>query len=93
MRFQVPVQHLVLVAFGCTVEELVQKGLNLVLGQVAGRVVEELLEVLVEEFEDEGQLFVGVEDVHQSHDIRVLQLLKESNLPDSRTRNPLVIRF
>ena len=67
--------------------------LDLVLGQLAGCTVEELLEVLVEELEDERQLFVGVEDVDQADDIRVLQLLQEGNLPDSGTRNSLVIRF
>ena len=51
-----------------------------------------LLQVEVEELEDEVQLVaVGVHDVEQPHDVRVVHLLQQRDLADRRRRHALVL--
>jgi hypothetical protein len=53
-----------------------------------------LLQVAVEELKDEVQLVaVGVDDVEQAHDVGVVHLLEQRDLPDGRRRDALVLGF
>mmetsp|Transcript_5011 Transcript_5011/g.8544 ORF Transcript_5011/g.8544 Transcript_5011/m.8544 type:complete len:261 (-) Transcript_5011:25-807(-) len=93
LGLEVSVQHLVLVALGDSIKQLVKEGLDLVFHEGSLGLVKELLEVLVEELEDECELLISVQHINQSYDVGVLELLEESNLPDGSTGNTLVLRL
>ena len=61
-----------LVALGSSVEQLIQERFDLFLRKGSFVVVKQLLQILIEEFEDERELFVGVQHVDQSDDVWVL---------------------
>ena len=65
-------EYLVLVALGSSVEQLIQERFDLFLRKGSFVVVKQLLQILIEEFEDERELFVGVQHVDQSDDVWVL---------------------
>ena len=67
--------------------------LDLVLHEGSLGLVQQLLEVLVEELEDQGELLVGVEHIDQPHDVGVLQLFQQRNLPNGSTWNSLILRL
>jgi hypothetical protein len=50
-----------------------------------------LLQVQVEELEHEVQLGVGVDDVLEPHDVGVLELFQEGDLPDGRRGHPFLL--
>ena len=54
--------------------------LNLLLVKRLTTVIKKLLQVLVKVLEDESELAVGVQYIHQADNIRVLELLKQCNL-------------
>eukprot|EP00669_Euglena_mutabilis_P008397 TRINITY_DN3463_c0_g1_i1.p3 TRINITY_DN3463_c0_g1~~TRINITY_DN3463_c0_g1_i1.p3 ORF type:complete len:160 (+),score=37.10 TRINITY_DN3463_c0_g1_i1:977-1456(+) len=53
--------------------------------------VQELLEVLVRVLEHEGELLLVVDDVQKLHNVGVLQLLQQRDLPDGRAWNALLL--
>lgn len=55
--------------------------------------IEQLLQVLIQIFEDKCEFAVSVQHIYESHDVWVLQLLEESNFADSRGWNSLVLRL
>lgn len=87
------VQHSVRVAERDTLDQLLQVGLDEETLKLLSDIVEVLLEVLLEELEDEVQLLVLVDDVAQSHDVLVRQLLQERDLADRRRRDTLILRL
>lgn len=72
LRLQISMEYLVLVALGSSVEQLIQERFDLFLRKGSFVVVKQLLQILIEEFEDERELFVGVQHVDQSDDVWVL---------------------
>ena len=67
--------------------------LNHFLGESIGSHVQKLLEVLVEELENKRELLVSMQNIDQSNNVGMLQLLQKSNLSDGRTWNTFVLRF
>ena len=67
--------------------------LDLLFGQLVASAIKQLLEVLIEELEDERQLLVSVQNIDEAHDIRMLQLLEQSNFTDGCTGNALFLRL
>ena len=68
LRLQVPVEDPVLVAELDPAEELVHEDLDLGRGDVPVAGVHVLFEVLLEEFEDKGELLLGIDDVVEVDD-------------------------
>mmetsp|Transcript_29447 Transcript_29447/g.80815 ORF Transcript_29447/g.80815 Transcript_29447/m.80815 type:complete len:353 (+) Transcript_29447:448-1506(+) len=95
LRLEVAVQHPPVVAEGDAEQQLAQQHLQVQVGQasVAVRLVEHLLQVLVEILEDERQLLLGVDNVVKADDVGVLQLLEDGYLTDRRRRDALVLRL
>ncbi|KAI3481766.1 hypothetical protein L1887_55613 [Cichorium endivia] len=92
LRLEIAVQHAVLVAEGGALEQLEHEGAH---GDRIERTavamdLHVLLEVLLHELEDEHQLGLGVDDVVESHDVGVAQLLHERDLTDRRRRRALL---
>jgi len=50
-----------------------------------------VLEVLVQELESQEELRVDVHDVVERHDVRMVQLLEEGDLPDRRRGHALLL--
>ena len=85
-------QHPVRVAVGDPGQHLVQVQLDEPAVAAQPRVrVHVLLQVQVEELEHEVQLGVGVDDVLEPHDVGVLELFQEGDLPDGRRGHPFLL--
>ena len=67
--------------------------LNHFLWESIGSHIQKLLEVLVKELENKCKLLVCMQNIDQSNNVRMLQLLQKSNLSDGRTWNTFVLRF
>ena len=76
-----------------TFDQLVQKTAYCVLVQTTVADVQVFLQILVQVLEDQGKLLLGVDDVAQSNNIFMLQLLEQGDLPYRRARNPFIFRF
>lgn len=88
---QISVQDFVLVALGRSVEQLVQEGLDIAFRQWALVVIQQLLQILVQELKHQRQLLVCVQNIHEAHDVGVLQLLQQGNFSNGSTWNTLVL--
>jgi hypothetical protein len=73
-----------------SLKKLVQQMLDHVCSQRTPILVEVLLEIEVEVFEDEVEFIVTVDDVPEVDDVGVLQLLQKRNFPYSSARDALV---
>jgi hypothetical protein len=91
LGFEVSVEHFVLVTFACAVEQLVEEGLDVSVGHaIKTRGVNQTFEVLVQELEDEGQIFIGVDHIDEPDDVWVLEFLEERDLSDGCAGDALV---
>lgn len=84
LRFQIAMQHSVLVAKGCAHEKLVHEaphGIRIEGTAVAMR-IHVLLEVSLTVLEDKDELRFCVDDIVKAHDVDVLELLHQGDLPN-----------
>ena len=93
LRLEVAVEDAPVVAEAHAREQLEEQCLDGLCVERLRLCVEVLFEVEVKVLEDEGELLLGVDDVVQAHDIRVLQLLEDGDLADRRRWDALVLRL
>lgn len=65
--------------------------LNELFWQLPSSFVKELLQILVEEFEDKSKLFVGMKNIYKSDDVGMLQFFEQSDLSNSCTWDTFIL--
>ena len=91
LRLDITVEDPPLVTEGQSPQQLEHEELD-VPGREAPRVILQVLgQVCVQILEHEGQAGLGVDDVMQSHDVDVSQLLQKTRLPDGSEGSPLFL--
>jgi len=91
LRFKITMKDLMFVALCSSVEELIQKGHDLVLGHLTLVVIQKFLEVLIKEFENKREFFVGVQHVYEFNNVRMLKFLKQGNFSDGSAWNTFIL--
>jgi hypothetical protein len=84
LRFQIAMQHSVLVAKSCAHEKLVHETPHgtRIEGTTVAMCIHVLLEVSLTVLEDKDELRFCVDDIVKAHDVDVLELLHQGDLPD-----------
>lgn len=91
LRLQVAMEHAVAVAVRDAEQELLQVALHTPWCELARVVVHVPLQVEVEVLKHEVQRAVVVHDILELHNVGVLELLQQADLPDRRRRYTLVL--
>jgi len=84
LRFEISVENLVVMAECCALQELVHEASDgvWVEGAAISVLVHVLLEILFAVLEDEDKLCLGMDNVVQSDDVDMLELLHERDFAD-----------